>query len=177
MVFFWAKMGPKLKDQEVRDQVSTTFSEAPQWDLTSGERISFVAHCILALFQLYCLFLHVRTHFFDFGPVSGCHAPVREKNQLNILKVYFILNILKNMFLKNLQEQKSSPDPENFRWSDQEPFNFISVFAVFRTLLNGSGTPKVIEQKQKNMIEQEKKNQGDISRGTDFTSDQIKSLK
>ena len=150
-------MGPKLKDQEVRDQVSTTFSEAPQSDLTSGERISFVAHCILALFQLYCLFLHVRTHFFDFGPVSGCHAPVREKNQLNILKVYFILNILKNMFLKNLQEQKSSPDPEKFRWSDQEPFNFISVFAVFRTLPNGSGTPKVIEQKQKNMIEQEKK--------------------
>ena len=81
------------------------------------------------------------------------------------------------MFLKNLQEQKSSPDPENFRWSDQESFNFISVFAVFQTLPNGSGTPKVIEQKQKNMIEQEKKNQGDISRGTDFTSDQIKSLK
>ena len=67
------------------------------------------------------------------------------------------MNIWKKKFSKNLQEQKSSPDPENFRSSDQQPFNFFSVFAVFRTLPDGSGTPKVIEQKQKNMIEPEKK--------------------
>ena len=30
LVFFLAKKGPKLKDQEVRDQISTTFSEARQ---------------------------------------------------------------------------------------------------------------------------------------------------
>ena len=46
---FSGKKDPKLKDQEVRDQVSTTFSEAPQWDLTFGARISLVAHCSLLL--------------------------------------------------------------------------------------------------------------------------------
>ena len=81
------------------------------------------------------------------------------------------------MFLKNLQEQKSSPDPENFRWSDQEPFNFFRVFAVFRTLPDGSGTPKVIEQKQKNMIEPEKKNQGDILQFYEFYKRSNKILK
>ena len=48
-MFFRAKKCPKLKDQQVRDQVSTTFSEAPQWDLTFGVRISLVAHCSLLL--------------------------------------------------------------------------------------------------------------------------------
>ena len=94
-MFFRAKKGPTLKDQKIKDQVSTLFSEAPQSDLTFGETISIVAHCVLALFQLYCRFFRVRTHFFDFGPVFGCHASVRKKNQLDILKVIFIVNILK----------------------------------------------------------------------------------
>ena len=46
-----AKMGPKRKDQEVRGQVNTPFSEAPPRGLTSGERISVVALGKLALFQ------------------------------------------------------------------------------------------------------------------------------
>ena len=29
ILFFLAQMGPKVKDQEVRGQVTTTFSEAP----------------------------------------------------------------------------------------------------------------------------------------------------
>ena len=32
-MFFLAKMCPKVKDQEVSGQVSTTFSEDPQYDL------------------------------------------------------------------------------------------------------------------------------------------------
>ena len=80
LVFFRTKKDPKLKDQKVRDQVSTTFSEAPQWDLTFGERISRVALVILALFQLYCRFFRIRTHFFDFGAVFGCHALSEKKN-------------------------------------------------------------------------------------------------
>ena len=175
-MFFRAKKGPKLKDQKVRDQVSTTFSEAPNKGLTVCERISLVAYVILALFQLYCDFFHARIHFFEFGPVFGCHAALKLKNQLDIRKVQFMLKISKKKFSKNLQEQKSSPDPENFQSSDQQAFNFFPVFAVFRTLPDGSGTPKVFEGKQKNMMEPEKKSQGDISRGTDFTSDQKKSL-
>ena len=118
LVFFRTKKDPKLKDQKVRDQVSTTFSEAPQWDLTFGERISCVALVILALFQLYCCFFRIRTHFFDFGNVFGCHA-LSEKKKLDILKVHFFLNILKEKFFLNLREQKSSPDPKNYRSSDQ----------------------------------------------------------
>ena len=53
------------------------------------------------------VFFRVRTHFFDFGPVLGCHAPLKLKNQLDILKVHFMLNMSKKNFSKNLQEQKS----------------------------------------------------------------------
>ena len=50
--FFRQKMGSKVKDHEVRGQVSTTFSEAPPSGLTRGERISVVAAGKLELFQL-----------------------------------------------------------------------------------------------------------------------------
>ena len=45
-------MGPKVKDQVVRDQVSTPFSEAPQCDLTFQERIFVLARFNLAFLQL-----------------------------------------------------------------------------------------------------------------------------
>ena len=51
-VFFGAKMGPKPKDQEVRGQISTTFSEASPRSLTSGEEILVVTLGKLTLFQL-----------------------------------------------------------------------------------------------------------------------------
>ena len=73
-------------------------------DLYISERILLIAYCILALFQLYCRFFRVRTHFFEFGPVFGCHAPLLEKSQLHILKVHFMQNILKKKIFKNLQE-------------------------------------------------------------------------
>ena len=44
-------MGLKVKDQEVRGQISTTFLEAPNYGLTFGERISVVAYSKLAFFQ------------------------------------------------------------------------------------------------------------------------------
>ena len=59
-----AKMGPKLKDQEIRWQVSTLFSVAPQSELTLGERILVVAHCNLVLF------------FFVFGPTCLTFGPI-----------------------------------------------------------------------------------------------------
>ena len=43
LVFFWAKKCQKLKDQEVKDKVSTTFSEASNQGLNVSERISLVA--------------------------------------------------------------------------------------------------------------------------------------
>ena len=36
----------------------------------------------------------------------------------------------------------SVPRLENLRWSHQQPFNFSSVFAVLRTILDGSGHQK-----------------------------------
>ena len=50
--FFGAKMGPKPKDQEVRGQISFTFSDASVRGVTFGERISVVVLGKLALFQL-----------------------------------------------------------------------------------------------------------------------------
>ena len=104
-------MGPKFKDQEVRGQVNTTFSEATNWGLIVSERNSVVADGNLALFQ--CFFF--RTNFFGFVPVFQCHAPKREKKQLNISMKNFQGEILKKKSSKNLKEQKRSLDPQNFR--------------------------------------------------------------
>ena len=76
----------------------------------------------------------------------------------------------RKIFLKNLQEQKRSPDPENFRWSHQQPFNFFSVFAVFRAIPDSSVTPKVIDWKQKNMIQPEKKKSDEYLKMNGFYS-------
>ena len=50
--FFWEKMGAKVKDQEVRGQVSSIFLEAPNWGLTASERTFVIADCNLVLIQL-----------------------------------------------------------------------------------------------------------------------------
>ena len=106
-------MGPKPYDGDLESQVSTTFSEAPPYGLTAPEKNSIIALVNLALFQLKCHFLCFRTHFFEFGPVFGCHAPLPPKNQLDIRMLHSIPSSEKKKFLKKLQEQKSSPDLEN----------------------------------------------------------------
>ena len=59
-----------------------------------------------------------RPTFLSLGPFLGA-TPLREK-KIDILKLNFMLDILKKkIFFLNLQEQKSSSDPENFRWSHQ----------------------------------------------------------
>ena len=114
LVLFWAKKSPEVKDQGVRGQVSTTFSKAPQCGLTFGAKILVVADGNLA-----CPFFCFQTHFFDFESFFWCHAPKREKNQLIIMKENFMLEISKKKIFKNLQEQKSWPDPEYFWWRHQ----------------------------------------------------------
>ena len=52
LAIFRAKTGPKVKDQEVRGPVSTTFLEAPPCDLAFGGRILVIAIGKLELFQL-----------------------------------------------------------------------------------------------------------------------------
>ena len=49
--FFWEKMDQKFKDDEVKDQITTTFSEASNSGVTYSE-ILVVANVKLALFQL-----------------------------------------------------------------------------------------------------------------------------
>ena len=79
-----------------------------------------------------------------------------------------MVNIYKEKSLKNLQKQKSSPDPENFRYSHQQTINFFSVFAVIRTLPDCSEAPKVIPWKQKNMIHVEIKKSGEYLKRNEF---------
>ena len=102
LAFFWGKRGPKPKNGEVRSQVSTTFSEVPPSGLTHGLtqcRSSWQTEVIPALVS----FFGFGTHFFDFGPVTGCHAPYMEKNRLNIRMQNFILSFLKKKnFFKTL---------------------------------------------------------------------------
>ena len=49
--FFWEKMDQKVKGDEVKDQITTTFSEASNSGVTYSE-ILVVANVKLALFQL-----------------------------------------------------------------------------------------------------------------------------
>ena len=80
--FFWAKNGcfkvknrPVNKGQEVRGQVSTTFSEVPNSGLTVDENIFVVAQLKLALFQFQChFFSFINTPFFDFEPIFRSDA-------------------------------------------------------------------------------------------------------
>ena len=105
-VFGGANMGPKRKDQEVRGQVNTPFSEVPPRGLTSGERISVVALGKLALFQ---------PLFWLWARFWGATSPRWKK--INWIFGCRILSCIfwKKNFSKNLQPQKSSPDLENFR--------------------------------------------------------------
>ena len=66
---FKVKNRPVNKDQEVRGQVSTTFSEVPNSGLTIYENIFIVARLKLVLFEFQCHFFYFHTPFFDFGLV------------------------------------------------------------------------------------------------------------
>ena len=57
------------KDQEVRGQVSTTFSEAPNSGLTVDEKYSVAARLKFTLFQFQCQSFLLSYPLFDFGPV------------------------------------------------------------------------------------------------------------
>ena len=52
--------------------------------------------------------------------------------------------------LKKIKYSRSSPDPENFRYCYQQPYNFFLVFVDFRTLADNSGKQKLVDSKQKN---------------------------
>ena len=61
----------------------------------------------------------------------------------------FMLDYLKKKFIK-IKYSRSSLDLENSRCGHQQPYNFFSVFADFRTLADNSGKPKSVDSKQKN---------------------------
>ena len=73
LVFFCAKMGIKVKDQEVKDQVSTSFFGSPFW-CKNLARSSWQSGVIPALVSVFSF----RTHFFDFGPFLST-MPLRKK--------------------------------------------------------------------------------------------------
>ena len=68
---FKVKNRPVNKDQEVRGQISTTFSETPNSGLTDDENIFVVARLKLALFQFQCHFFTFIPPFLILGPFLG----------------------------------------------------------------------------------------------------------
>ena len=90
---FKIKNRPVNKNQEVRSQVRTTFSEAPNSGLTIGQKKFVVARLKLGLFKFWC---HISffTPFFDCAPVfRGDNQPI-EKNLLDFQMQNFMLNLL-----------------------------------------------------------------------------------
>ena len=95
-------MDPKVKAQEVRGQVKTTFSEVPQCDLTFSARISVVADGNLALFQL---FFCLGTYFFDFASFLGATPQMWEKT-IRYSKRKFYVAHLKKIYKKSPRTKK-----------------------------------------------------------------------
>ena len=75
---FKVKYWPVNKDQEVRGQVSTTFSEFPNLGLTDGEIFFVIAR--LKLIPVLVSFFHFHTPCFDFGPFLGVMPNEEKKN-------------------------------------------------------------------------------------------------
>ena len=103
-MFFGQKCAQKSKIKRSGvSQVRTSFSEAPPYGLTCSEGILVVAIGNLALFQLKCRFFGFRSHFFDFGPVFGCHAPQIGKEPTGYLDAkYYAKHFEKKVFQKSL---------------------------------------------------------------------------
>ena len=99
---------PVIENQEIRGQVSTTFSEAPNSGLTVS--CSSIKTCIIPV--LVSFFVYFHTPFFDFGPVFKGDAQLMEKNLLNFQMQNFMLNLLKKKLFKNNHYSRSLLDPE-----------------------------------------------------------------
>ena len=95
----WTFQGKKIcliiKNQEIRAQVSNTFSEAPNSGLTVSEK-SFVALDENLHYSSFSVtFFNFHTSFFDFGPVFKGNTQSMEKNLLGFQMQNFMLNLLK----------------------------------------------------------------------------------
>ena len=66
--------------------------------------------------------------FFDFGPIFKCHTLAWKE-----LIGFPDAELHAKSFEKKIRFSRSSPDPENSRCGHQQPYNFFSVFADFRT--------------------------------------------
>ena len=100
-IYFWGKNGlSKIKNrlvnknQEVRGQVKTTFSEAPNSGLTIDQKMFIVARLKLALFKFWCHLIFFHTPFFDCGPVFRGDTQAIEKHLLDFHMQNFMLNLL-----------------------------------------------------------------------------------
>ena len=102
---------PIIKNQEVRGQVSITFSEAPDSGLTVSGKSFVVARLKLASFQFQCFF-YFHTHFFDIGPVFKGDAQPIEKKSIRFPDANFMLNLLNKKLFKNNHYSRSLLDLE-----------------------------------------------------------------
>ena len=114
--------------------------------------------------------------FFNFGSVFGCHARKRWKNQLDILKENFMLDILKkkNFFLISKNE-KGHPTLKIFSRATSShliSFRFLPFSGHFLTVPEHQ---KSLE-KQKNTIQPKKKKSGSYLKRSRFESQSKKVL-
>ena len=114
--------------------------------------------------------------FFNFGSVFGCHARKRWKNQLDILKENFMLDILKKkIFFLISKNQKGHPTLKIFSRATSSHLisfrfcRFLDTSWRFRNTKSHSRSRKI-------RFNQRKKNRAHTSRGHDLKVDPKKSL-
>ena len=117
------------KNQEVRGQVRTTFSEAPNSGLTIDQKIFIVARLKLVLFKFWCHLVFFHSPFFDCGPVfRGDTQAIEKKLLAKVFRCKILCWIFwtKKLF-KNNHCSRSLLDPENW-WCVLVQFEIFEQF-------------------------------------------------
>ena len=72
------------------------------------------------------------------------------KKSITFLDAEFYAESFEKKLLKKIKYSRTSPDTETSRCGHQQPYDFFSVFADFRTLPDNSGKQKLVDLNQKN---------------------------
>ena len=106
------KSRPLNKNQKVRGQVRTTFSDAPKSVLTIGQNIFVLARLKLVLCKFWCHFF-LSYIFFDCGPVFRGDTQAIEQKPIRFPATNLYAKSLDKKMFKNNHYSRSLQDPEN----------------------------------------------------------------
>ena len=65
----------------------------------------------------------------------------------------FYAKFSEKKIIKKMKYSRSLSGTENYWCGHQQSYNFFPVFANFRTLLDNSGKPKLVDSKRKNQLQ------------------------